>query len=140
MDRPQGVSAPASPSRAMTIIRRLNRPIWLRTGLAIVLEVPGRRSGRPRQVTLALWEIEGAWYLMSQYGETDWVRNLRAAGRGSVRHKGRTENFGAIEVEGDERERVIARFISKSPKPFRRDFDQRPSAADHPTFRLEPSR
>jgi len=25
-------------------------------------------------------------------------------------------------------------------QPFSRDFDQRPSAADHPTFRMEPTR
>jgi hypothetical protein len=76
---------------------------------------------------------------MSQYGVTGWVRNLRAAGRGELRRKGRTETFTATEIDGDERDRVIAAFHSRMPKPFSRDFDERPSPADHPTFRMEPT-
>jgi hypothetical protein len=75
---------------------------------------------------------------MSQYGVTDWVRNLRAARRGRLRRRGRTETFIAIEVDGEERDRVIAAFDARTPKPFKKDFDRRPGAADHPTFRVEP--
>ena len=138
--RPQVVSAAVSPTRALALIRWVARPIWLRVGLAAVLEVSGRRTGTPRQVTLIPWEVDGTWYLLSQYGVTDWVRNLRAAGRGELRRKGRTEAFTAIEVDGNERDRVIATFHAKTPKPFSRDFDQRPGAADHPAFRVEPIR
>jgi deazaflavin-dependent oxidoreductase (nitroreductase family) len=113
-------------------------PIWLRAGLAAILEVPGRRSGTVHHVTLIPWDVDGTGYLMSQYGATDWVRNLRAAGRGQLRHKGRTRTFTAVEVEGSERERVLATFKARTPGPFRRDFDQRPGAADHPTFRMQP--
>jgi len=135
--RPQVASAATSASRRMRFLRWTQRPIWLLVGLAAVLEVPGRRTGRPRQVTLIPWEVDGTRYLMSQYGVTGWVRNLRAAGRGELRHKGRTQSFVAIEVDGDERDRVVATFTARTPKPFRRDFDQRPRAADHPTFRVE---
>ena len=112
--------------------------MWLRVGLAAVLEVPGRRTARPIHVTVIPWELDGTVYLMSQYGLTDWVRNLRAAGRGELRRKGRTEAFSAVEVDGDERDRVIAAFNTKTPKLFRKDFEQRPGAAHHPTFRVEP--
>ena len=124
----------------MRIIRRVSRPIWLRAGLAAVLEVPGRRSGAPVQVTLIPWEVDGTPYLLSQYGVSNWVRNLRASGRGALRHKGRTQAYVAIEVDGDERDRVIAAFRAKTPKPFRRDYDRLPGAADHPTFRMEAPR
>jgi len=140
MDQPpQVVSTALAPSRSLALIRRVAGPIWLRIGFVSVLTVPGRRTGAPAQVTLFPVELDGSWYLLSQYGVTDWVRNLRAAGRGELRRKGRTETFTAIEVDGDERDRVIAAFRSRTPKPFRRDFDQRPSAADHPTFRIEPT-
>ena len=112
--------------------------MWLRVGLAAVLEVRGRRTGAPRQVTLIPWDLDGITYLMSQHGVTNWVRNLRAAGRAELRRKGRSEAFTAFEVDGDERERVIAAFNAKTPKLFRKDFEQRPSAAHHPTFRVEP--
>ena len=101
--RPQVVSAAPSPSRALALIRRVAGPIWLWVGIVAVLEVPGRRTGTPLQVTLIPWKVDGTWYLLSQYGVTDWVRNLRAAGRGELRRKGRTEAFTAIEVDGNER-------------------------------------
>jgi deazaflavin-dependent oxidoreductase (nitroreductase family) len=127
-------------TRALAIGRRIFRRILLRAGYADVVEIRGRRTGRPIQVTLARWEVDGTPYLMSQYGETDWVRNLRAARRGELRHKGRTEAFTAIEVDGDERDRVIAAFREKADRLLNREFDRLPNAADHPTFRVEPNR
>lgn len=138
--RPQVVRATLSPSRSLALIRRVAGPIWLHSGFVAVLTVPGRRSGAPIQVTLFPVEVDGTWYVLSQYGVTDWVRNLRAAGRGELRRKGRAETFTATEVDGDERDRVIAAFHSRTPKPFSRDFDQRPSPADHPAFKMEPTR
>jgi hypothetical protein len=83
--------------------------------------------------------VDGTSYLLSQYGATGWVRNLRAAGQGELSRKGRAAPFTAVEVDGSERDRVIAAFRAKTPRPFRRDFEQRPAAADHPTFRVEPT-
>jgi deazaflavin-dependent oxidoreductase (nitroreductase family) len=138
--RPQVVSAAPSPTRAVALIRRVFRPIWVRIGVVSVIVVPGRRTGTPRQVTLAPLEVDGTRYLLSTYGVTDWVRNLRAAGRGELRRKGRTEAFTAIEVDGQERDRVIAAFHARGPKLLNQDFDQLPGAADHPAFRVEPIR
>ena len=126
------------PSRTLGAIRGIFRPLWLRVGLAAVLAVPGRRTGKPTHVTVIPWEVDGTVYLMSQYGVSNWVRNLRAAGRGQLRLKGREQAFTAIEVDGDERDRVLAVFNAKTPKPFNRDFNRRPAPADHPTFRVEP--
>ena len=137
--RPQVVSAALAPTRAVALIRRIARPIWLLVGIAAVLEVPGRRTGTPLRVSLIPVELDGTWYLMSFGGVTDWARNLRAAGRGELRRKGRTEAFTAIEVDGNERDRVIAAYLARLG-PIRRDFDRRPGAADHPTFRVEPIR
>jgi deazaflavin-dependent oxidoreductase (nitroreductase family) len=122
----------------IAIERRLGGPIFSRVGITAVLEVPGRRTGAPLHVTLVPVEVDGTWYLLSHYGVTDWVRNLRAAGRGELRRKGHTEAFIAIEVDGDERDRIIAAFHARTPKRLTRDFDQRTGAADHPTFRVEP--
>ena len=71
---------------------------------------------------------------------TDWVRNLRAAGGGTLRHKGRTEAFHAIEVDGEERERVISAFRAKADRLLNKEYDRLPNASDHPTFRVEAKR
>jgi hypothetical protein len=90
-ERPQIASAPLSPSPSLALIRRVAGPIWLRLGFVSVLTVLGRRTGARVQVTLVPVEVDGTRYLLSQYGVTDWVRNLRAARRGELRRKGRTE-------------------------------------------------
>ena len=129
---------PSAPrSRFLAAARRAFGPIWLRRGLTVALTVRGRRSGRPQRVVLFLVEVDGSSYLLSQYGESDWVRNLRAAGRGDLWRKGGSQAFRGQEVDGAERDRVIVAFRSKTPGPFRRDFEQHPDAADHPTFRVE---
>jgi deazaflavin-dependent oxidoreductase (nitroreductase family) len=136
----QATNAPLPPSGGLALIRRVAGPLWLRAGFTAVLEVPGRRTGRPHHVSLFPIEVEGTTYLLSQYGVSEWVRNLRAAGRGELRRKGRMEAFTTIEVDGVERDRVIDAFFARTPKPFRRDFDRLPGAASHPTFRVEPIR
>lgn len=137
MDEPNRPSAALKPTGPVALIRGLAGPLWKRVGIAAVLEVAGRRSGTPLRVTLIPVRVEGNLYLLSFGGVTDWARNLRAAGRGALRHKGRTQAFTAIEIDGDERDRVIARYLAGSG-PIKKDFYRRPAATDHPTFRLEP--
>ena len=44
---------------------------------AEVLTVRGRKSGEPRSVVVNPLELNGATYLMSPRGQTQWVKNLR---------------------------------------------------------------
>jgi deazaflavin-dependent oxidoreductase (nitroreductase family) len=134
---PHDASEAMSQTRAVAIIRWIGLPVMTRLGLVGVLEVAGRRTGRIRRVSLAPVEVDGTRYLLSMYGTTHWVRNLRAAGRGTLRRRGHTDAITAVEVRGTERARVIAAFHAQAPKPFRQDFDRRPGAVDHPAFRVE---
>jgi deazaflavin-dependent oxidoreductase (nitroreductase family) len=141
MGKPRQVANRAlSPNRVVRLGRRVFDRLLRRAGLTAVLEVPGRRTGKPVRTTLAPWEVDGTRYLMSQYGLTEWVRNLRAAGGGQLHYKDRTETFSAIEVEGEERDRVIGAFRAKADRFLNRDFDRLPDAADHPTFRVSQTR
>ena len=107
-------------------------------GVAAILEVPDRRTGEPVRVTLIPVKVDATWYVLGFGGVTGWVRNLRTAGRATLRRKGRTEAFMAMEVDGEERERAIAAYFARPAGPVRRDFDRLPESADHPVFRLEP--
>ena len=54
----------------------------------VCLEVPGRRSRRPRRTSLVVAELGGCRYLVSLAGESEWVRNVRANGnRASLRRR-----------------------------------------------------
>src|SRR4029079_19161371 len=54
-----------------------------------VLEVRGRTSGEARTTVVNLLTVDGVRYLVAPRGETQWVRNLRAAGAAGALRVGR---------------------------------------------------
>lgn len=118
-------------------MRHVVNPITLRLG-GPRLTVVGRRSGRPISTPVPPFEYEATRYLVSGGGETDWVRNLRAAGQGELR-KGRSrENFRAVELQGDKHDRVVAAYREHMGWRARSFFAALPDPADHSVFRIEP--
>ena len=77
------------------ITRHVVRPILLRAGIATEIECRGRMTGTTRRLTLVAVKVDDAWYLLSTYRQTQWARNLRADGCGTMTRKGRTESFRA---------------------------------------------
>ena len=74
-----------------------------------VLTVPGRTSGEPRSVVVNPLNLKGISYLVSPRGETQWVKNVRAAGMLSL-HRGRdVETYRAIEVHDPEEKLAVIR-------------------------------
>src|ERR1700758_4219589 len=61
-----------------------------------VLEVRGRKSGQWRQTPVNLLHYEGADYLVSPRGQTQWVKNLRESGQGRLRVGRRSQSFQAV--------------------------------------------
>jgi deazaflavin-dependent oxidoreductase (nitroreductase family) len=112
-------------------------PITIRLG-GPTLTVAGRRSGRSITTPVPPFAYEGARYLVSGGGETHWVRNLRAAGKGELRRGHIREAFRAAEVRGDEHDRIVAAYRERMGRRARRFFSALPDPADHAVFRVEP--
>jgi hypothetical protein len=113
-------------------------PLAIRSGRVPVLTVDGRSSGKPRSVPIgAPLELAGHKYLVSARGQTNWILNLRTSGCGTLRHRGVSESFRAVEVDGAERDRVIAAYRAAAGKIVEPAFAKLPDPADHPTFRLD---
>ncbi|MHC3368470.1 nitroreductase/quinone reductase family protein [Rhodococcus aetherivorans] len=55
----------------------------------VTLEVPGRRSGVVRRTNLVLLDHDGAQYLLSLAGQSQWARNVGAAGGRAMLARGR---------------------------------------------------
>src|SRR5262245_35891408 len=72
-----------------------------------VLEVRGRTSGEVRTTVVNLLTVDGVRYLVAPRGETQWVRNLRAAGTGTLRVGKRRETFTATELPDDAKPAII---------------------------------
>ena len=113
-----------------------------------ILEVPGRRSAEPRRTPVNLLTLDGGRYLVSPRGHSQWVRNLRAAGRGRLLVGRRAEPFGAVELDDDEKVEVLRAYLRRwkwevgaffdGVGPDSPDEDLRRVAPDHPVFRLSP--
>lgn len=111
-----------------------------------ILEVRGRKSGEPRRVPVNPLELEGNRYLVAPRGQTQWVRNLRAAGRGALLLGPRREAFTATELPDAEKEQVLRAYLRKWKWEVGQFFDgvgpdSPPEelariAPDHPIFRI----
>jgi len=105
---------------------------------APALTVRGRLSGRPITIPLAPFDYQGSRYLVGGGGETQWVRNLRAAGRGRLRYHGAPKTFRAVELQGAERDRIVVAYRDLMGRRASSLFKALPDLADHPVFRVEP--
>lgn len=81
---------------------------------AITLEVRGRASGRPRRLPILRTPHRGEDYLVSLAGESQWVRNVRAAlGQAVIRRRG-THRVRLEEIPPGERAPVIAEYLRRA--------------------------
>ena len=78
-----------------------------------VLSVRGRKSGELRSVPVNLLTLDGKRYLVAARGETQWVRNLRAAGEGQLRVGRRVEHFKPTEVADEEKPAVLRAYLKR---------------------------
>lgn len=137
------------PTRAARIF---NASVGRLTGIGIsvygsrVLAVRGRKSGEWRTTPVNPLTIDGQRYLISPRGNTQWVRNMRAAGGGELRIGRRVEKFTATELPVEERPAVLRAYLRKwkfevgvffqGVGPDASDDKMLAIAPDHPVFRI----
>jgi deazaflavin-dependent oxidoreductase (nitroreductase family) len=115
-----------------------------------VLRVRGRKSGEMRSVPVNLLTHDGTRYLVAPRGETQWVRNIRAAGGDGELALGRkVEHFHSTELSDEEKPDVLRAYLKRwkaevgvffdgvSSKSS--DADVRRIAPQHPVFRIDRS-
>jgi deazaflavin-dependent oxidoreductase (nitroreductase family) len=124
-----------------------------RTGLSVagsrVLEVRGRTSGEPRRTPVNLLTLGDERYLVAPRGNTQWVRNLRAAGTGRLLVGRRSENFAATEIEDDDKVPILRDYLRRwkwevgaffdGTSAGSSDEELRRIAPKHPVFKIQPS-
>jgi hypothetical protein len=81
-------------------------------------------------------DLDGEHYLVSARGESEWVRNLRAAGGGEIRRGFKRRRFSATEVADADRPPIIAAYRDKWDKEVKRFYEALPDASEHPVFRI----
>jgi deazaflavin-dependent oxidoreductase (nitroreductase family) len=136
------------------------RNTWLRRGVSMliapaarlglagkrtnVLTVAGRKTGRRYSTPVQLVFLDGRRWLVSPYGEREWVKNARAAGSVELMRARKTERVRIEEVDARTAAPVLREYLRKTPVTrsfFDADKDSpledfAAEASRHPVFRI----
>ena len=131
-----------------------NRAVALATSAGVsvwgsrVLQVRGRTTGEIRETPVNLLTYDGNRYLVAPRGVTQWVRNIRVSGEGSLRLGRRVERFRAVEIADDAKDDILRAYLRRWKAEVgvffggvgaeSSDEELRRIAANHPVFRIEP--
>ena len=134
---------------ANTVIR------WLADlGISIAgtrsLRVRGRTSGKRRAVVVNLLTVDGTDYLVSPRGNTQWARNVKAAGVVEVGPRWRPARARVSEVDDAAKPELLRRYLARwywqvkgyvgGLTPDSSDEELLAAAPSIPVFALTPSR
>jgi hypothetical protein len=95
-------------------------------------------------------EVDGQLYLVAPRGNTQWARNLRAAGEGQLRLGRKVEHFTATELADADKPPVLRPYLKVWKEDIGVFFDNvdenapeaklREISPNHPVFRLQITR
>ncbi|MFJ2269856.1 nitroreductase/quinone reductase family protein [Streptomyces sp. NPDC087849] len=146
MSQPYYLQANAFSVRLNSVIGRLARHGVSFLGTA-ELSVRGRKSGQMQRIPVNPHSYEGAQYLISARGHSQWVRNMRVAGGGELRVGRKIRAFTAVEIADDAQKALVVRaylerwgwevnqyFQGVTAKST--DAELLAACPDHPVFRI----
>lgn len=123
--------------------------VLLRFGLAAgyvhMLDVRGRKSGRVYSVPVDLMEWHDRKYLVAPRGNTQWVRNVRAAGEITLRRGSSSRRFSFTELDDSAKAPYLKEYLKRYRGAVQRFFTLTPDdseaafsgiAARYPVFEL----
>ena len=98
-------------NKVMIAVQRLGIP----TRPAMVLTVPGRKSGSPRSTPMTPFEFQSGLYVVAGYPGADWAANARAAGTGTLAWGRRSRRVKIVELSAEEARPVLRAFPTEVP-------------------------
>jgi deazaflavin-dependent oxidoreductase (nitroreductase family) len=104
---------PNRAARAANAVIRWLAELGISIAGTTALRVRGRKSGQPRAVVVNLLTIDGAEYLVSPRGNTQWARNVRAAGVVEVGPRWRRRLARVTEVGDAAKPEVLRRYLAR---------------------------
>jgi deazaflavin-dependent oxidoreductase (nitroreductase family) len=132
--------------RALNALVRPLAKVGLTGPRTHLLTVPGRTSGKRWSTPVSIVRIGGERWLVAPYGDRNWVKNARAAGRVELRRGRRRERLGVEELGPADAVPVLREYYrsSRVTRPFFAvTLESSPEewiadAPRHPVFRLVP--
>jgi len=103
------------------------------------LEVDRRNAVDPQRVPVVPVNHEGSLFVVSTRGESEWVKNVRAAGKVRMGQKGHFETYAVTEVPADGSTDILTAYRKKAGRETNGYLKRLPRGPDHTTFMLTPS-
>lgn len=96
---------------AINVVMKLFTLLGVKAGPVSVITVAGRKSGQPRSTPVTPWIVDDHRYVIAAIGTSDWARNARAAGEGTLT-SGRAKTHVRLTEVTDPalKERVVTAF------------------------------
>lgn len=113
---PTNTRPPVSPflkfgNKMMEVFHGIGLPV----GPMHLLRVKGRTSGREYTNPVAPVTVDGAMYILQAFPESDWVKNVRAAGEGTLQRGRRARRVKLVEVPPQDRAAIARVFPEQVP-------------------------
>jgi F420H(2)-dependent quinone reductase len=104
------------PNRLARTVNELFR--WLaEAGIGLAgtraLRIRGRNTGKLRGVVINLMTVQGRDYVVSPRGNTQWVRNARAAGQVEMGPRWRSRDVQIIDVADDAKPELLKVYLKR---------------------------
>lgn len=106
------------PPRYLKTMNRFVRAVQrlgVHTGPAMILTVPGRKTGKLRSTPMTPFTFRDELYTVAGYPGADWAANARAAGAGTLTHGRKSRQVRIVELDADEARPVLRAFPAQVP-------------------------
>ena len=101
-----GTKRPLAAPRSVTMFTPIAKAL-LKVGVPLgfngLITISGRKTGLPRTTPIAIIEVAGRRWVWAPWGGSQWVGNLRAAGRATITVRRREEEVLATELDATQR-------------------------------------
>ena len=104
---------PNRATRAANVLIRWLADLGISIAGTRALRVRGRKSGKQRAVVINLLTVDGVDYVVSPRGNTQWARNVRAAGVVEMGPRWRSQHTEISEVPDDAKPEVLRRYLDR---------------------------
>ncbi len=98
-------------NKLMIAVQKLGIP----TGPAMVLTVPGRKSGKPRSTPMTPFRFDGDLYVVAGYPGADWAANARVAGTGTLSRGRKSRPVRIVELTAAQARPVLRVYPREVP-------------------------
>lgn len=98
-------------NKVVVAVGKLGIPV----GPAMVLTVPGHKTGTPRSTPMTPFVVHGQMYVVAGYPGAHWARNARAAGTGTLSRGRSSQSVRITELTADQARPVLREFPVQVP-------------------------